>query len=674
MGDCGLKKFPFFSFSPLIIFLFSYIAGLIFGFYFHCCTTLFFVLSGINLIITILYLLKKRVRPSSLAVNIGFFLIGPVAMSFYLNPNLPPDHISRWPKDYPLTIEGFLYRPAEYLPQKIRLYVKTQWVIVNRKKYPTFGNIMLTLEDTEEKFLLFDRIVFFTRLRKPRNFGNPGAFNYVRWLAFRNMYGTGFVSKKMGIVRLGKPYRKSWVRTIDHFRSKAREIINSSASPPANYFLRAVLLGERQALPEEINESFARTGTSHILAISGLHIGIVGVLAYRLFRWLLSRSEYLLLAINVPKLSSFLSLLPMFFYALIAGTGVSVKRAFIMAATYIVALLLNRERNLYQTISLAAFLILAFQPSALFEASFQLSFGAVFGIIFFTPKLLSFFNLSDYFPEKTKARWWENLNRHLIIFIAVTVSAMLATSPLTARYFHLVSPSGLLANLLMVPLAGFLVVTGLVGIFFVFFSSIIAENIFSLVGFLGTLSTKIINIVSNFPGAGFLVPTPSLATIFLFYLALFSLFLRESCRQAKKIFVISLVLLTINSLYSYLHLVPHGLKVTFIDVGQGDSIFVNFPEGKTMLIDGGGFPNQDFDVGKNIVAPFLLHQGVRRIDYLVLTHPHPDHYTGLIYIAKNFSIGEFWSNGDVIDDFAFWNLQKILVQKNIPIRNLHYNF
>jgi competence protein ComEC len=98
-------------------------------------------------------------------------------------------------------------------------------------------------------------------------------------------------------------------------------------------------------------------------------------------------------------------------------------------------------------------------------------------------------------------------------------------------------------------------------------------------------------------------------------------------------------------------------------VGQGNSALIRFPEGKTMLIDGGGSSNGDFDTGKNIAAPFLLGQGVWRMDYLVLTHPHPDHYCGLRYIAKNFSIREFWNNGDVVDDSYFWGLEKTIAKK-----------
>jgi Predicted membrane metal-binding protein len=220
-------------------------------------------------------LFKKRPALSTLSLFLGIFLVGVLSVAHYLRPDFPSHHIYRWSQNRPLTVEGFLYRPAEYLPQKTRLYVRAQWIIVDRKKYPAAGNILLTIEDDEEKFLVYDRLIFSARLRKPHNFGNPGGFDYVRWLAFQDIYVTGYVSRQQSIIRLGLPERESWLRKIDAFRSTIRELIDSSTPPSTNSFLRGLLLGEQSAIPEEIKESFVRTGTAHVLAISGLNIGIV---------------------------------------------------------------------------------------------------------------------------------------------------------------------------------------------------------------------------------------------------------------------------------------------------------------------------------------------------------------------------------------------------------------
>ena len=658
--------------SPLFTLLFTYTAGLIVGLFWHPRATSIFIVVCFFLVLGVYALLKKRPGLSSLALFLGIFLVGVISLTHYLRPDFPPHHVYCWAQNRPLTMEGFLYRPAEYLPQKTRLYVRAQWIIISKKKYPVAGNILLTIEDARESFLVYDRIIFSARLRKPRNFGNPGGFDYVRWLAFQDIYVTGYVSREQGLVRLGLPQSRSWLRKIDAFRSTIREIIDSSTSPPANSFLRALLLGEQGAVPDEINESFIRTGTAHVLAISGLNIGIVAAFFYFLFRRLLGFSEFLLLKANVPKLAAALSVLPVLFYSLIAGAGVSVQRAFIMAVAYIAALLLNRERDLYHATALAALVILVIQPPALFGASFQLSFVSVLGIVFFAPKILSLLPRQDKLLQKLDPPWWRKLKHQPLIFLVVTFSAMLATAPLVAYHFSLFSLSGLVANLLIVPLAGFLIVVlGLIGVLLIPFSFFVGGFVFYLSGLLSDITIKIAAFLASIPWTSFLVPTPTLITVFLFYFLILALFCWKFYGWPKRILLISLGLLVVNFCYSHVNIKPQGLLIAFVDVGQGDSALIRFPEGKTMLIDGGGFPNGDFDTGKNIVAPFLLKQGVLHIDYLVLTHPHPDHYYGLRYIAKNFSIGECWTNGDAVDDPCFFELGKTLARRKVVIRKLN---
>ena len=672
MGSLLDNKYFLHIISPLFALLFTYMAGLIVGFFWHPQEIVILVSIGAFLFLGVYALIKKFLGLTNLALFLGLFLVGVISISHYLRPDFPPQHIYRWAQNCSLTVEGFLYRPAEYLPNKTRLYVRATWVIISKKKYPVTGNILLTLEDTKQSFLFYDRLIFSTRLRKPRNFGNPGGFDYVRWLAFQNIYVTGFISREQGLLRLGVPQSKSWLRKIDELRSKIRESIVSSASPSANSFLRALLLGERGALPDEINESFARTGAAHILAISGLHIGIVAAFFYFLFRRLLSISEFILLTVNVPKLATSLSLLPILFYSLIAGAGVSVQRAFIMATVYIAALLFDRERDLYHATALAALVILVIEPPALFGASFQLSFISVLGLIFLVPKFLSLLPQRDELLQKVGHPLWEKLKHQLVIFVVAAFSAMLISGPLVAYHFSFFSASGIIANLIIVPLVGFLIVVlGLVGVLLMPLSPFFAGFIFYLSSFLSDIAIKVASFLAALPGTSFLVPAPTLAQIFLFYFFILSFFCWKFNGWPKKFIFISVVLLVMSFSYHYFHFRPKGLQVTFIDVGQGDSILIRFPKNKTMLIDGGGFPNLDFDTGKNIVAPFLLRQWVWRINYLVLTHPHPDHYLGLRYIAKNFLIKEFWTNGDAVDASPFQELEKSLAKKKVVVRKLN---
>ncbi len=659
--------------NPISSLLFIYMMGLILGVFWR--PPVAFILGITFLIIPsgIYFLIRKNRGFANLLFFLGVLFSGTLFTNHYLYPEFPENHIFYWANNLPLKIEGFIYRSPELFPDKTRLYVKSQYVWTFQKKFSVTGNILLTIESKRTSFLVGDRIIFFARLRKPRNFKNPGGFNYVQWLAFQEIYVVAHLSTDQNLCRIGVQKNAFFLRKIDRFRNRVREIIDNT-SAPAKYLLHALILGERKVIPQNLRESFSRSGTAHILAISGLHIGIIATFSYFLFRYIFSLSEYLLLFTNVHKLSAFLSLLPILFYTLIAGASVSVKRAFIMIATYILALIFNRERDLYHALALAALLILIIHPPSLFGLSFQLSFISVLGILFFSPRLLSLFPKKDTFLKNLENPLLRDIKHKLILFVLVSFSALLATGPLVVYHFNLLSFSGLIANLIIIPLVGFLVLPpGLLGVIFTPFFPFLANFFFFLAAFFSNVLIIVTNFFANLSWLHFMVPTPTIAELVLFYLFLLSLFWWKFSRLPKKILFLSFILLITNNLYWHFHFKPRGLQVVFIDVGQGDATLIRFPGGKTMLIDGGGFYNHGFDTGRNIIAPLLLKKRICRVDYLVLTHPHPDHFDGLRFIARNFSVREFWTSGDYYKDPYFDKLQKIIKQKSILVRTLNSN-
>ncbi len=646
-------------------------AGLVSGLYWRPPARIIFVLALSFLVYGIYSLTKRRGVLPGVLFALGLFLAGILSINHHVCPDFPDHHIYSWAHNRLVKVEGFLYRPPEVLPSKTRLYIRTQKVWAQKRIFPATGNLLLTIKDCQKNFLINNRIIISARIRKPRNFKNPGGFDYVRWLAFQDIYCICHVSTDQRVCRMGAAKNTSFLRSIDELRARVRETIDRFASPPANFVLRALILGERKLIPEDIRESFNRSGTAHILAISGLHIGIVAAFAYFLLRRLLSLSERLLLVANVPKLAAFLSLAPILLYSLIAGASVSVQRAFVMVTTYIVALIFNRERDLYHALALAALVILLMQPSALFGASFQLSFVSVLGILFFSPLLLSLVPKRDRLLQQFKSPLRKKLESKMILFMVVSVSAILATAPLVAYHFNRVSLSGLIANLIIVPLVGFIVVPlSLLGVLFTPFFSYGAGCLFQVSAFLCNIVIMVANFFSHLPWTNFLVSTPTPSEVAFFYLFLSALFLWKFSGLPKKLLFLSLFLFTINTFYWQFHFRPQGFQTIFIDVGQGDAALLRFPQGKTMLIDGGGFYDHSFDTGKSIIAPLLLRNRIRRIDYLVMSHPHPDHFDGLRFIAENFSIQEFWTNGDWVSDPNFEHLQKILRQKSIVLHTL----
>jgi competence protein ComEC len=152
----------------------------------------------------------------------------------------------------------------------------------------------------------------------------------------------------------------------------------------------------------------------------------------------------------------------------------------------------------------------------------------------------------------------------------------------------------------------------------------------------------------------------------LFYLLLFTVAHFQKGRKARFLFIgLFMVLVADLAFWNLKDGFQKNLTITFIDVGQGDSILVEFPKGKRMLIDGGGLYDDPFDIGKSVVAPFLWKKKIRKIDYLVLTHPDPDHLKGLNFIASHFSIGQFWESGYRADSEPYWQLEETLSKKKI---------
>jgi competence protein ComEC len=177
---------------------------------------------------------------------------------------------------------------------------------------------------------------------------------------------------------------------------------------------------------------------------------------------------------------------------------------------------------------------------------------------------------------------------------------------------------------------------------------------------------------ASIPYGSFFVSTPTVLEIVFFYLLLFLVVHLKRRKMVRYLFCGVCIVLALDlTFWNLKDLFQKDLRLTFIDVGQGDSILVEFPKGKRMLIDGGGLYEDRFDIGKNVLAPFLWKKKIRRIDTLVLTHPDPDHLKGLIFVASQFSIGQFWDNGFQTESEPYLQLKKTLEEKKIKIRSLN---
>jgi competence protein ComEC len=392
---------------------------------------------------------------------------------------------------------------------------------------------------------------------------------------------------------------------------------------------------------------------NHILSISGLHVALVAAFFFGLTRFLVRLFPPLLLRFNLNNTSALVAIFPVIFYTFIAGMGVAAVRSAIMALSFLLALLLDRQKDLYDALFLAGFLILVAAPAALFDVSFQLSFLAVFAMVYLVPRFLEMGA-----PLKRWADEQSWLKRKIAIYagasLLTSAAAILGTGPLVGLYFNRISVVGFLANLLLVPLMGLgSTLLSLLTALIVFLSSPLALILTEVNVLLLRLSVSLVDFFSRWPLASYRITTPSWAEILLFYGVI--LCAANLKRRPRAIYVLAVLIgifIAVQVYDSRLRGHPDRLEVSFLDVGQGDAAVVHLPGGKVMVIDAGGTPDGSFDPGERIVAPYLWQRKIKRIDFLVSTHYHPDHLQGLFFLLENFEVTRVWVNGDREADFS----------------------
>jgi competence protein ComEC len=542
-------------------------------------------------------------------------------------------------------LEGILSRPLEYSWDRTKLYLNLTVIHSRDHSIPVTGKFLLTIKDCPIKLYSGDRIRFLSKVRSPSNFGNPGCFDYVGYLAREGIYATGFLPDTKYLAKMGG--ERSYLQSIGRIRDTIREAFSKNLESPSRGIVLAMILGEKGENSPTLREEFVIAGVAHLLAISGLHVGIVAAVAYLMIRWMLKRSYRLALLVSIHKWASFLAIFPVLFYALLSGWNLPTQRAVIMVIAYLVAMIMGRERELMNTLCLAAFIILLFSPTSLFDISFQLSFVSVFFLIYLIPQIAQFLPEEESIA-KLRYQWEIKIFRWLRESTFATVAATLGTLPLVALYFNRTSIIGIPANLILIPILGFVSVPlGLLVAILSLISPTIALPFLRLDGQIVDGAIILLRFFAHLPFSDVRVSTPSLLEIFLFYVVLFLL---SNVKRSQKIrySLICAVIVVIADLifYQYKDRFNPDLRITFLDGGQGDVALVEFPHGSKMLIDGGGFHEVDIDVGERAIAPFLWKKKITKLDYIVLTHPHPDHLNGLPFIARNFSAGSFWWNGD----------------------------
>jgi len=648
---------------PLIPALFLLVAGIFLGhavlphgYYTLLC---FFCLSICLLVVLLLVSSACRV---SLCLFL-FFLIG-VQMDLIRHHRSPLVELA---ETRPLVlIDGTILEPAKISEDLARLILRVDTLTHEEKQIRSREKIRLTIFGHIREFSPGERILCQARLGPFRNFNNPGRYNHKLAMDVAGVACTASVSDGRRIVGMGRgDFGFPW-EILESMRKPVRDFFEANLSLQNQAILKALVLGERQGITRELREVFNISGLSHVLAVSGLHIAIVAWLCYTFLKKLLSLSSLLILRTDIRRLSALMTCLPVIGYTGLTGFQISAVRAMIMGLAYLLSLVLGREKEVWSTLAIAALIVLGLDPHALFSISAQLSFLAVVGILWLSPNI--FHKLSLETDEQViKSRALNRFYSYVAGLVAVTLSATVFLLPITTFYFHRIPSMTLPLNLALVPVLGiFSLSLGILAALILPISFASARFILDGLAWVLDRVMEILYYWANFDWATLWGVTPHWFEICLFYGLLLALFLMKRFGWAKWALAGLLCLAGTDGAYWFqkTHHNSH-LRVTYLDVGQGSATLVEFPGGERMLIDGGGSPGDDFDVGEMVVAPFLSHSKIRHIDYLVLTHPETDHMEGLRFIASHFGPKEFWYNGDKPESPSFRELMKVIESKGI---------
>ncbi|MFP5211977.1 MAG: DNA internalization-related competence protein ComEC/Rec2 [Acidobacteriota bacterium] len=614
-------------------------------------------------------------RPNSPLHTPGLPLAIFFALGFFASQAFSPPPFDPIDKPQVLYAGRIGSSPDFYPENKVRLPFELEGAFVEGQWRPMRGTVQLTMGNCPPSpglFLSGEHLLVRLTLKSFHNYNNPGGNDYVRSQAEKGIFAKAYLPEANASVRLA-PDLPAAMGRIERFRQNALFWLNRELAPDRAAFFAALLLGYQRFIPVEWNEHLSRSGVTHLLSISGLHLGLIAIVAFRavrasvrkLFPSLLHRMSDQHLAL-IPTLAATLG------YALISGFGSApIWRSLLMLAVYLAATYRFGRPDGLTTLAAAALAILAMDPNQLYQISFQLSFGGVLAIFILFPRFegLTLERVHSFF---SRDRWMGKALRPFEDAFWLSVAVSILLTPLTAYHFYGVSVAGFAANIVLVPLVGFVVLpAGLLALSVFAVNEYAATLLLKVAGFLLGLSMEVIRWFSELSWAYFWVGTVSIAALACYY-GWISVILGGWSKAWKGGATVALGMawLLASPVHDASLADPQSLQADVIDVGQGTSVLLRFPGGKTMLVDGGGFYDSSYDIGRMVLAPCLWRLGVSRIDVVVLSHDHPDHRNGLGFILANFDVGELWESGLKDKSPQSMDLADIGHRRNIPVRTL----
>jgi competence protein ComEC len=516
------------------------------------------------------------------------------------------------------------------------------------------------------------------KLGVPTNYGNPGAFDYRHYLERQGIYVVGG-GKLDSVLVLDNAVLPRWERWRLHLRRGILVRIHARWSAEPAAVLDAMLIGDASSIGRDVRNDFQRSGTYHILVVSGFNVGILAFVVF----WLLRKLRTGDVVATLVTLSLAVG------YTYLTNAGAPVLRAAAMLAIYLITRLLYRDRTALNAVSTAGLGLLIYDPESLFDPSFQLTFlsvlaiaGIVLPIVEMTSgpyhRALSQLSSVGYDSSLEPSLAQFRLDLRLLIsrtarligkrlayrmvggaaglalgfyetILVSTVMQFALALPMT-WYFHRATITALLANALVVPATALMLPASIAALVLNTLSTRLALPVKLATEWMLAFITGTVRIFGTMRASDIRVATPSFMLAITAAAGLVSVVLafRRSNRLIRAFgigaFVLSSLVLLYGARSSRLD-PPNALEITAIDIGQGDSFLIRTPEGKTLLLDSGGMLNGEhanFDIGEDVVSPFLWASGITQLDAVAVSHTHIDHVGGMPAIIHNFQPKEIW--------------------------------
>lgn len=505
---------------------------------------------------------------------------------------------------------------------------KTQYILkvesINNNNLYKGTKLLLEIKDKEKILEYGDKVLLIGEFNLAEEQRNTGGFNYRFYLKTQKIYG---ILKAENIKTIKKDNINIVSKLANKTANKIKEQANILLNEEQAELLTGILIGNKENIDKETKENFKNSNLTHMLAVSGTHVSyiLLGI------SFIITKTKLHKRFFKIPVI------LLLFFFMLVTGKTPSVMRACIMAMYLMIGKIFYKKTSISASLNFSLIILLIINPYCIFDVGLQLSYGGTIGIIYLYPKIQKLINSKrklknskeiDKISKKTK------IMKNVENMVLISISANITILPIMLFHFNTMSLTFWISNLLASPVMGIVVILGFITIILSIILFKVAQILSKILSVLLWMLSKIATICGNLPFSKILIPTPSLFFIVIYYLFLIFIVISEKLNFKLKIFrkenknklILICIVVVIICTPIKNTILDLNLKIFFIDVGQGDSMCIITPKQKTILIDGGGNRDKEnFDVGEQVLIPYLLDRGITKLDYILISHFDSDH-------------------------------------------------